>query len=97
VQVLRSRLENRQIRSARERILQFLRLRCDPEGMWRREGSLKHLAEEIGLTHEALYRALAALEHEGRITRTSEGIHVQPAAAKTGDRVRTQDGRTSAA
>jgi DNA-binding IclR family transcriptional regulator len=32
------------------------------------------LAAEIGLTHEALYRALAALEREGALARTDDGI-----------------------
>jgi len=32
-------------------------------------GTVKDLAEEIGLTHEALYRTLAALERSGEIRR----------------------------
>jgi DNA-binding MarR family transcriptional regulator len=32
-------------------------------------GSLKDLAAELGLTHEALYRVLAALERAGEIKR----------------------------
>lgn len=69
MQSLRARLELRQIRSAPQRVLQFLRLRCDKDGVLRVDGSLKHLAEEIGLTHEALYRALAALRQDGAIDR----------------------------
>lgn len=69
VQQLRTRLEVRQIRSAPQRVLQALRLRCGDGGAWRIEGTLKQLAEEVGLTHEALYRALARLEREGRIRR----------------------------
>lgn len=69
VQELRGRLELRQVRSAPQRVLQALRLRCGAGGAWRIEGTLKQLAEEIGLTHEALYRALATLERAGRIRR----------------------------
>ncbi|GAB4404790.1 MAG: Crp/Fnr family transcriptional regulator [Rhodoferax sp.] len=66
---LRTRLEMRQIRSAPERVLQSLELRCGASGAWKMDGTLKQFAEEIGLTHEALYRALAGLERDGRIAR----------------------------
>jgi CRP-like cAMP-binding protein len=36
--------------------------------------TLKDLAAEIGLTHEALYRTLAALERSGQIKRKGEKI-----------------------
>jgi CRP-like cAMP-binding protein len=74
VQGLRTQMEIRQVRSARERILQSLRLRADHQGCWQPDGTLKQFAEEIGLTHEALYRALAALEGEGRIRRDMQRI-----------------------
>jgi CRP-like cAMP-binding protein len=67
VRILRTRLEVRHVRAARERVLQFLRLRCDASGFWQREGTLKQFAEEVGLTHEALYRALATLERNGSV------------------------------
>lgn len=34
---------------------------------------LTHWAEDLGLTHEALYRTLAKLEHAGRIRRLKDG------------------------
>ena len=72
---LRSRLEQRAIRSARERVLQHIALAADPERRaFRIEGTLMDLAAEIGLTHEALYRTLARLEKEGAIARTGDGI-----------------------
>jgi len=77
LQGLRSRFEVQQVRSAKERILQYLSLSCDATGQWRRQGTLKHLAQEIGLTHEALYRALAALEREGRIARSEMVIQLR--------------------
>lgn len=69
VQGLRTRLEIKQTRSASERVLQFIGLNCDADGIWRQEGTLKQLAEDLGLTHEALYRALARLESQGAILR----------------------------
>lgn len=69
LQGLRTQLEIRHVRSAHERILQALRLRVDRGGCWAVEGTLMQFAEELGLTHEAMYRALAKLEGEGKITR----------------------------
>jgi CRP-like cAMP-binding protein len=74
VQGLRTRLELRQICSARGRVMHALQLRCNRAGLWQVDGTLKHLAEEIGLTHEALYRRLAALERDGDIARTGDTI-----------------------
>jgi len=75
VMSLRTRIEQRNIRSARERVRHFLALNVGPD---RRtvalRGTLKDLAGEIGLTHEALYRTLAALERSGEIKRKGERI-----------------------
>jgi len=75
VMSLRTRMEQRNIRSARERVRHFLMLNV---GSDRRtvvlRGTLKDLAAEIGLTHEALYRTLAALERSGEIKRKGEKI-----------------------
>ena len=72
---LRARLEERNIRSARERVLHHLALAAGPdERTMPLDGTLMDLAAEIGLTHEALYRTLAALEKEGAIRRTRSGI-----------------------
>jgi CRP-like cAMP-binding protein len=73
VRALRERLEVRNVRSARERIIQHLALMADA-GALRLDGPLKDLAAEIGLTPEAYYRALAALEKEGAIARTGDRI-----------------------
>jgi len=75
VMSLRARVEQRNIRSARERVRHFLALNVGPD---RRTvvlpGTLKDLAAEIGLTHEALYRTLAALERSGEIRRKGARI-----------------------
>lgn len=76
VQGLRTRLEIQQTRSAEERILQFIGLHCDASGFWTQHGTLKHLAEEIGLSHESLYRALARLQRQGVILRVKDGLRI---------------------
>ena len=38
------------------------------------EGQLQDIAAEIGMTREALYRTLAALETEGHLSRTETAI-----------------------
>ncbi|HLY90778.1 MAG TPA: helix-turn-helix domain-containing protein, partial [Acetobacteraceae bacterium] len=71
----RGRMELRNIGSARERVLQYLRLRA---GALSRsvalEGQLQDIAAEIGVTRETLYRTLAALEDEGQLARSGSAI-----------------------
>jgi CRP-like cAMP-binding protein len=75
VMKLRTRIEQRNIRSARDRVRHFLALSVGPDRRTvRLLGTLKDLAAEIGLTHEALYRTLAALERSGEIRRKDEAI-----------------------
>ena len=72
---LRTRIEQRNIRSARERVRHFLALTAGADGRTiTLRGSLKDLAAELGLTHEALYRTLAALENSGEIKRKGSKI-----------------------
>ncbi|RYF31767.1 MAG: Crp/Fnr family transcriptional regulator [Comamonadaceae bacterium] len=85
VQGLRTKLEIKQTRSAEERILQFIGLHCDASGFWTQQGTLKHLSEDIGLTHEALYRALARLQRQGAILRLKDGLKIcQPGVLAPG-------------
>lgn len=70
VMSLRTRLEQRNIRSARERVRHWLALNTGADGCTvELRGTLKDLAAELGLTHEALYRTLAALERSGEINK----------------------------
>ena len=72
---LRTRIERRNIRSARDRVRHFLSLNADADGRSvTLSGTLKDLAAELGLTHEALYRTLAALEKSGEIKRAKGKI-----------------------
>ena len=67
---LRTRIEQRNIRSARERVRHFLALNAGSDGRTvELRGTLKDLAAEIGLTNEVLYRTLAALERSHEIKR----------------------------
>ena len=67
---LRTRLAQRDIRSARDRVRHFLALNTGADGRTvALRGTVKDLAAELGLTHEALYRTLAALEKAGDIKR----------------------------
>lgn len=78
VMALRTRLELRSIRSARERLLQHLLLHAAAaEGRTvRLDGTLMDLAAELGMTHETLYRTLAELEAEGVLARGDGGIRL---------------------
>jgi CRP-like cAMP-binding protein len=80
VMALRTRLETRNIHSARERVRHFLAVNA---GADRRtvvvSGTLKQLAADLGLTHEALYRTLARMAADGEITRKSTVIRIERA------------------
>ena len=67
---LRARVERLSLRSAAERVQHLLL--TEGQGTppaYTPGGTLRHLAAELGLTHEALYRTLSALERQGRIAR----------------------------
>jgi CRP-like cAMP-binding protein len=67
---LRSQLERRNIRSARERVRHFLVLNVGIDGRTvELAGNLKELATNLGLTHEAMYRTLGRMAAEGEIRR----------------------------
>ena len=75
VRDLRTKLELRNVRSAKERVLAWLRLHATgdpPRALLNRSWTL--IAEELGLTREAVYRALAMLERERRIARHDGGV-----------------------
>ncbi len=75
IHALRARLEERNIRSARERLLHHLALAAGADGRTMPlDGTLMELASEIGLSHEVLYRTLAELEKGGVVSRTPSEI-----------------------
>jgi CRP-like cAMP-binding protein len=78
IMILRTRLERRNIRSARDRIRHFLALNVGADGRTvALPGTLKEVAADLGLTHEALYRALARMEADGEIRRSRGAISIQ--------------------
>lgn len=75
VRDLRAQLEVRNIRSAGERLLGWLRLTArgnrlavEVDRPW------TEIAAEIGLTHETIYRSLAELERTGQLVRNGRRI-----------------------
>ena len=73
VQALRRTVEILAIHPARERVMAALGDYEGPDGRLENLPPLKSLAAQIGLTHEALYRAVASLVREGRLIRTGRG------------------------
>lgn len=74
---LRIRLERRSIQSARDRVLHYLT--ANAEGTERTvalPSTVKDLAAELGLTHEALYRTLSEMSASGEIARLSGKIRL---------------------
>jgi CRP-like cAMP-binding protein len=75
LQALRARLELRNVRSARERLLHYLALVAGPDGRTVKvDGLLQDIAFDLGLTREAFYRTLATVESEGLIERRGDRI-----------------------
>lgn len=77
VMALRTSLEQRNIRSARDRVRHYLAVNLGPDGRTvHLPGSLKDLAARLGLTHEALYRTLADMQKDGEVERRAGKIRV---------------------
>jgi len=72
---LRQRLEVMKVRSAVDRLMLYLDLHAGPDGRTvNLRSQLQDIASELGLTREAFYRTLAALEREGAIERAGSRI-----------------------
>ncbi len=67
------------IRSAPARVLAALRLQSDEDGQTHLDVSWKDFAAQIGLSHEAVYRALARLEAEGKLRHQGRTIKLSKA------------------
>jgi CRP/FNR family transcriptional regulator, dissimilatory nitrate respiration regulator len=78
VMTLRTRLERRNIHSARDRVWHFLTINVQADGSTVAvPGTLKELAADLGLTHEALYRTLSKMEADGEIKRADGSIKIR--------------------
>ena len=75
VQALRGRIELLNVKSARDRVLGYLHSRLGASATTvELDRTWKAIASEIGLTHEAVYRALAELERDGLIERNGNAV-----------------------
>jgi len=75
---LRTRLEQRNIHGARDRVRHYLMLNAGTDGQTvNLSGTLKDLAGELGLTHEALYRTLAEMAADAEIERLKGKIRLK--------------------
>ena len=84
---LRTQLERQHMKSARDRIRHYLTAHADTEGRTViLPGTVKDLAAEIGLSHEALYRTLSALVADGQIARVRNVIKIADASYDRGHR-----------
>jgi CRP-like cAMP-binding protein len=72
VRLLRSQCERLALRSAADRIEHYIESEGD-NGRLELPRTRKAWAAELGLTHEALYRALAGLRRSGRISAAQTG------------------------
>ena len=78
IMALRTLLERHSIRSARERVRHYLAVNAGPDGRTvALPGTLKELAADLDLTHEALYRTLARMAAEGEIKRLHGAIKLK--------------------
>ncbi|MDJ0589835.1 MAG: Crp/Fnr family transcriptional regulator [Pleurocapsa sp. MO_226.B13] len=76
-QSLKKLLELRSIRSARDRLLQYLLFSASPgETKIVFDRSYKNIASELGLSSETLYRNLSELERSGIISRQGREIEL---------------------
>jgi CRP-like cAMP-binding protein len=74
---LRIRLERRSLHSARDRVRHYLETRAGIGGRTVvLPGTVKDLAAELGLTHEALYRTLSEMSADGEIARRAGTIRL---------------------
>ncbi|MDQ6759035.1 MAG: Crp/Fnr family transcriptional regulator [Acidobacteriota bacterium] len=76
--MLRIRLELRNLQSARERILQYLMATAAPgQKSVALDRPLKSIADDLGLTHECFYRVFAQLVKDGAVVRRRGSIAFQ--------------------
>lgn len=71
----RTRIERMMLKTVRERLHHLVLTEGTPEGLYALPGTRMELATELGITPEALYRTLAALQSEGVLT--CDGAHLK--------------------
>ncbi len=71
---LRGLIETRNIRSAGQRILAFLKSIADSDGKAMITFPVRDMAYKLGLAHETVYRELRQLEKNGSLKRQGSGV-----------------------
>jgi CRP-like cAMP-binding protein len=80
LRVARARIERLALSSVADRVRHFIVTEGrDDASQVALSGSLKDLARDLGVTHEALYRTLAKMERAGEITRNGNTLRVTTA------------------
>lgn len=80
--LLRIRLELRNLQSASERILQYLQATASPgENTVKIDRPLKSIADDLGLTHESFYRTLTQMVKDGVISRSKGSLQLRNSRA----------------
>ncbi|MFT4079108.1 Crp/Fnr family transcriptional regulator [Rhodomicrobium sp.] len=77
----RARVQRLGMHSARERVRHYLALTAAKDGHVEVAGTIKDLAAELSLTHEALYRTLTQMERDGEISRSGRTITLRDTRA----------------
>jgi len=77
VRRLRLHLERLSMKSIRDRLIHLIETE-GTGGQYPVPSGLKTLAGELGVTHEALYRAMAALESDQQLTRANGHLTLHP-------------------
>ena len=72
---LRTQSERLGLKDIRSKIIHLIETE-GIQGILTLQTDLKSMASEIGVTHEAFYRALTALEKEGLLIKHSESIEL---------------------
>lgn len=82
-EVRRVRLQNERLSlsTVRGRLLHLLNTESI-EGIYRLQGSIKLLAQQLAVSYEALYRCLATLEKEGLLVRAEKSISLSNKSVK---------------
>jgi CRP-like cAMP-binding protein len=81
VRRLRLHLERLNMKSIRDRVLHLIETEGQ-QGHYPVPSGLKTLAGELGVTHEALYRAMATLESEGVLQRAQGALVLNTVSAR---------------
>jgi CRP-like cAMP-binding protein len=85
LRMARARIERLALASVAERVRHFVLTEGRDDGCEvALAGSLKDLARDLGVTHEALYRTLARMEKAGEIIRDGNALRL--AASRRGKR-----------